>query len=85
MPAMKAAVTARAGWAEWIANKLVLTLYAMLPVSLFGSRMESVVLGEFAVVLFLSVAVLCRLNGNYRPLKWASLAVGMTVLLLPVR
>ncbi len=82
MPAMKAAVSAEAGWAKWMAYKLVLILYTMLVVSLLGSRAESVVLGELSIVVVASIAVLCRLTGNYGPLKWAAFPALMTVMLV---
>ncbi len=51
----------------------------MLAVSLFGSPRESVVLGELAIAVLASIAILCRLIGSYTPLKWAAFPALMTI------
>ena len=69
-------------WAQWTAKQLVVLLYVMVAVSLFGSARESLVLAEIALVVICFLALLCLLTRSYGPLQAGFVATLLNVLLI---
>ena len=76
---MKASIVLRA---HETAKFFVVVLYAMVVVSLTGSRRESVALAELAPVIVCIVALLCRFTRRYEPLQLGFVAACLLVVFI---